>query len=255
MLSHFIFLGLFYSVLAVICVTLSMALFRAARDFRARRAEAICWQATFPDLPASERTCRHEFSGEFNHHTCDNAFDCRVCQTHAALAANGPSDGAPLTDRFYHRGHTWVHPEPDDTVTIGLDSLGESLVAHPDAIELPAAGSQIQVNGTGWHVSKRGAKVRILAPVDGQVIATGGEDHGWYLKVKPDGGKLDARHLLRGAEVRPWMTRETERLHAALAPVNQAPTMADGGTPVADIAAAVPEADWEAICGEIFLLP
>src|SRR5579862_2950379 len=127
MLSHFIFLGIFYAVLAVIAGTLSVSLSRAARDFRARRTEAIAWQATFPDLPARERTCRHQFTGEFKHRTCDQAFDCRECQTHAALIAKRPPEAAPPPretelwgmefplDRFYHRGHAWAHPEPDGT--------------------------------------------------------------------------------------------------------------------------------------------
>ena len=205
-------------------------MFRAIRDFRARRAEAICWKATFPDLPARERVCRHEFTGEFQQRTCDKAFDCRECQTHAALVAARHTPDAvsprreadvlglefPL-DRFYHRGHAWAHPEPDGTVTVGLDALGARLVAEPEAVELPAVGTHIQTNGTAWHVRKRGAIVRILSPVDGEVVATGGPQDGWYLKVNPDGGKLDARHLLRGAEIRPWITREMERLQAALA--------------------------------------
>ena len=268
MLSHIVFLGLFYTVLAVLSATVALSLFRAAQDFRARRAEAICWQATFPDLPARERVCRHEFTGEFPNRTCDKAFDCRECQTHAALVANRPSDAAPLPrearqgdvfglefplDRFYHRGHAWAHPQPDGTVTVGLDALGARLVAEPDAIELPAVGSHIQTNGAAWHVRKRGADVRILSPLDGEVVATSDSQNGWYLKVKPDGGQLDARPLLRGAEIRPWIAREMERLQSALAPANQAPTMADGGVPVDDIAASYPKADWDAVCAEIFL--
>ena len=270
MLSHVIFLGLFYTVLAVLSATVALSLFRAAQDFRVRRAEAICWQATFPDLPARERVCRHEFTGEFAHRTCDKAFDCRECQTHAALVAERPPDAAPLSreahqgeifglefplDRYYHRGHAWAHPQPDGTVTVGLDALGARLVAEPDAIELPAVGSHIQTNGAAWHVRKRGADVRILSPLDGEVVATSDSQNGWYLKVKPDGGQLDARPLLRGAEIRPWIAREMERLQSALAPAGQAPTMADGGVPVDDIAASYPAADWDAVCSEIFLQP
>lgn len=33
------------------------------------------------------------------------------------------------------------------------------------------------------------------------------------------------------------------------------PTLADGGVPVADIGAGYPEADWDAVCGEMFLEP
>jgi len=261
MLSHIIFLGLFWAVLLVVSASLALSLFRAARDFRTRRAEAICWQATFPDLPARERVCRHEFTGEFQHRVCDKAFDCRECQTHAALVAKRPpAAGGPDVfgldfplDRFYHRGHAWAHPEPDGRVTVGLDALGARLVAEPEAIELPAVGSHIQTNGAAWHVRKRGADVRILSPLDGEVVATGDAQDGWYLKVKPDGGQFDARHLLCGAEIRPWIAREMERLQAALAPAGEAPTMADGGVLVDDIAAGYPDADWDAVCSEIFL--
>jgi hypothetical protein len=255
MLSHFIFLGLFYTVLVIIGVTLAVAFVRAFEDFRARRAEAVCWQATFPDLPARDRVCRHEFTGEFKHRTCDRAFDCRECQQHAALVAQRPAEAGPAPERYYHRGHTWVQPEPDGTVTVGLDPLGESLTAQPDALELPEAGARVQVSGPGWYVRKRGARLRILAPLDGEVVATGGTDQGWYLKLKPLDSTFEMRHLLRGAEVQPWMTREMERLHGALAPAGQVPTMADGGAPVPDIATAVSREDWEAICGDILLLP
>ena len=264
MLSHVIFLGLFFAVLAAIAFSLALSLWRAGRDFGGRRIEAIRWHATFPDLPARERVCRHEFTGEFQHRTCDKAFDCRECQTPAALIAKHAPEAAtardaevlgldfPL-DRFYHRGHAWAHPEPDGTVTVGLDALAARLVAEPDATELPSVGTHIQTNGTAWHVRKRGADVRILSPLDGEVVATGGSQHGWYLKVKPDGGQLDARHLLRGAEIRPWIAREMERLQSALAPANQAATMADGGVPMDDIAAGYPDADWDSVCSEIFL--
>jgi len=262
-LSHIIFLGLFYLVLTVVAATVALSLWRAAGDFRARRAEAVCWQATFPDLPARERVCRHQFTGEFPQRICERAFDCRECQTHAALVAEGPPEGGeadifgldfPL-DRFYHRGHAWARPEPDGTVTVGLDPLGARLVAEPEMIELPAVGSHIQANGAAWHVRKRGADVRILSPLDGEVVAKADPPNGWYLRVKPDGGQLDARHLLRGAEIRPWIAREMERLQSALAPANQAPTMADGGVPMDDIAAGYPDADWDAVCSEIFLQP
>ncbi len=43
-------------------------------------------------------------------------------------------------------------------------------------------GTHIQVTGAAWHMRKPEAL------------------HGWYLKLKPDGGQFDARHPLRGAE-------------------------------------------------------
>jgi glycine cleavage system H lipoate-binding protein len=141
-------------------------------------------------------------------------------------------------------------------VTIGLDELGQRVLGDPDAIDLPQPGAHIEANGTAFRVHKRDADVRVLSPVDGEVVETGGPGRGWYLKVKPAANdELAFRHLLRGAEVKPWLMREMERLQLALAVEGAAPTLADGGVPVADIAAGYPKTDWDAVCGEIFLEP
>ncbi len=139
-------------------------------------------------------------------------------------------------DRFYHRGHTWAKPETDGTITIGLDDLGARLIGKPDEIALPAVGTQVRANGTGWRVKKQRNDLRVLSPVDGEVIETGGPDKGWYLRVKPNGGADDnMRHLLRGAEIRPWIMREIERLQLALAPEGIGMSLAARGGPVEDL--------------------
>ena len=159
-------------------------------------------------------------------------------------------------DRLYHRGHTWAHPEPDGTVTIGLDDLGARLLGTPDEVILPEPGTQVRTNGTAFRVRRREADVRILSPVDGEVVETGGTDQPYFLRVKPIAGAMDMRHLLRGAEVKPWLMREMERLQLALTMEGASvPSLADGGVPVQDIAAAYPRTDWDAVCGEMFLNP
>lgn len=257
-MAHLIFMGAFYSVLAVVAATLLFALWRSKRAMP--HVEEICWHSDFHDLPASDRVCRHVLTGELRRRECPNAFDCRTCQTHARMKkADAPVQieeevfgmSFPL-DRFYHRGHTWARVEPDGAVTVGLDELGKRLIGAPDAVDLPAPGVRVHANGTAFRVKKRDADVRILSPIDGAVIETGGADRGWYLKVRPD--NLDVTHLLRGSEIRPWMMREMERLQLALS-AEGAPTLADGGVPVADIAASYPKTDWDAVCGEMFLHP
>jgi hypothetical protein len=265
--GHVLFLGAFYSVLVVVAATLIAAARRARRDLLALRVEEIGWHADFHELPARDRFCRHVLSGELQSRECPNAFDCRHCETHALLIERHPVEWPPEPeedlfgmafplDRFYHRGHTWAHPEPDGTVTVGLDELGLRLLGTPDAVELPQPGSHVEANGTAFRVHKRDANVRVLSPVDGEVVETGSADRGWYLKVRPAAGdELQFRHLLRGAEVRPWLMREMERLQLALVTEDGVPTLADGGVPVADIAASYPQADWDAVCGEMFLEP
>jgi hypothetical protein len=266
-IASYIFLGAFYTVLVVVVTTVLKALWRARRDLGKGKVEDIRWHSDFHDLPAADRACRHVLTGEFKRRECPNAFDCRECATHAKLVAVHPPAPAsssedeifgmsfPL-DRLYHRGHTWARPEADGTVTVGLDDLGSRLLGTPDAVDLPAPGSQIRTNGTAFRVHRREADVRILSPVDGEVVETGGVDRGYFLRVKPVAGAFDLRHLLRGAEVKPWMMRELERLQLALTMEGaRVPSLADGGVPVADIAAAYPNTDWDAVCGEMFLEP
>jgi len=265
--GHIIFLGAFYSVLAVVAATVIAAARRSRRALLEHRVEEIGWHSDFHDLPARDRVCRHVLTGEFRSRVCPHAFDCRQCETHAKLIERRPvalsdTPGEDLfgmtfpLDRFYHRGHAWAQPQPDGTVTIGLDELGQRLLGIPDAVDLPQPGARVEANGTAFRVHKRDADVRVLSPVDGEVIETGSEDRGWYLKVKPTANdELEFRHLLRGAEVKPWLMREMERLQLALSAEGAAPTLADGGVPVADIAACYPKTDWDAVCGDMFLEP
>jgi hypothetical protein len=262
--GHIIFLGAFYTVLVIVATTVINALWRSRRDLKRMRVESIRWHSDFHELPTADRVCRHVLTGEFRERTCPNAFDCRECEVHGKWIAKHPVAAGeaeedifgmlfPL-DRYYHRGHTWARAEADGTVTVGLDELGSRLLGTPDTVELPAPGTRIEANGTAFRVHKRDADVRVLSPVDGEVIETGGPAAGWYLKVRPAAaGEAGLRHLLRGAEVKAWLMREMERLQLALVAEGAAPTLADGGEPVADIAASYPEADWDAVCGEMFL--
>lgn len=258
-----LFLGAFYTVLTVVVATLVSALLRARRTVAAQQTEDVRWLSTFHDLPAGDRLCRHVLTGEFLHRECPNAFDCRRCETHANLMASRPPGvsedggeevfGMPFPhDRFYHRGHTWVRPESDGTVTVGLDELGRRLLGTPDRVELPPPGAKLQTNGTAFHIYKRNADVRLLSPVDGEVVEPGAPGCDWYLRVKPEKNGFDLRHLLVPCEVKPWLLRELEHLQLTLS-AEGVPALADGGVPVEDIAASCPDSDWDAVCSEMFL--
>jgi hypothetical protein len=259
-----IFMGAFYTVLAIVGATVIMAVLRSRRALREEKAEKMRWRSDFGQLRAAERECRHNLTAEMPGRLCPHAFDCRECEPHAKFVAKHPAArlaeaeeevfgmAFPL-DRLYHRGHAWMRREPDGAVTVGLDDLGRRLLGSPESVTLPQPGQRVTANGTAWRACKRNAEVRVLSPVDGEVLETGGAGCEWLLKVKPD--NQNTTHLLRPHEVRPWLMREMERLQLALAAEGAAPTLADGGTPVADIAAAYPDADWDAVCGEMFLNP
>jgi glycine cleavage system H lipoate-binding protein len=261
--GHVIFLGAFYAVVMVILATLIRALSRTRRDFRLAKAAAIQWREDFHDLAPRDRRCRHELNGEVDSRLCENGFDCRSCATHpvfekAAKAQTAFPRGNPFAfpfplDRQYHRGHTWVRPEADGTLEVGLDELGARLIGAPERIDLPQVGRRVYANGTGWSVRRNGASVRVLAPMDGTVVATGGPEQGWYLKLRPDMPEPNTRHLLRDGEAVRWMSRELDRLQLLTA--GPCPALADGGAPVADIGAVLPKNEWGAVCGAVLLEP
>lgn len=258
--GHVLFLSIFFAVVLILAATVLIAARRTARDLRTGRAAAICWQADFAELPESERRCRHELAGRVERRTCPNAFDCRHCPDYARFASIAPVADCTTfglnypTDRFYHRGHTWVRAEEDGAFTVGLDDIADRLIGRPDTVNLPAAGSEIETNGTAWQMTKNGKDVRVRAPLDGTVVATGGYEQGWYLKLRPR-GNADLRHLLRGAEVNGWLGAELERLQIHLAQPDAAPSLADGGILMRGLMDAIPDADWDTALAATFLEP
>ncbi len=260
--GYLIFLGVFFTVLTVILVTLATAVYRMNREIRRLKVDAIRWKSEFHDLPAADRACRHQLTGEFKDRVCEVGFDCGQCVTHAKLVQKHPVAAAEDSevggieipaDRMYHRGHTWVRQEEDGTVTVGLDALGTRLFGEPDKIDLPQSGAKLHTNAPAWIMRRGDLAVRVLAPVDGEVVETGGAGKDFYLRLKPLGEKMETAHLLRGAEVKPWISRELERLQIMLAPAAVGASLADGGVPVADMPKAMPEANWETVWAEMFL--
>lgn len=263
--GHAIFLGIFYLVLGIVLSTLSVALLRGWRRVRQERFEALRWHCDFEDLPPEARSCRHALTGEAPGRMCQKGFECRRCAEHFDFVALRAYDPAPGADeivagfrvpegRLYHRGHTWVRREDDGTVTVGLDDLGTHLLGRPDKMLLPPVGEKLAVHGEGWQAKRQGAWVRIMSPVDGVVVAHGGAEDDWILRIRPD-EKASLAHLFEVAEARPWMMREVERLHGLLSDVKVGATLPDGGLPVDDLAIAIPKERYDAVCGLMFLEP
>jgi hypothetical protein len=260
---HLVFFGALYSVLAAVAATLALALLRAHADLRRERAAAITWHADFEELPASARACRHQMTGEAADRVCTNGFDCGRCAEHRRLEAlrRDRPDGAcsrfgfdlPL-DRLYHRGHTWVRPEPDGTLSVGLDDFARRLVGSPGRVELPEVGRRLLRNGPLARVDTRGHDVRVLAPVDGTVVASGGEGAAFTLRLAPE-GEPDLRHLMWGAEATAWARRELERMQQALGTPALGVALADGGELVPDVGAALPADRYDELLGEMLLDP
>lgn len=262
--GHILFLSLFFAVALTIFLTVASAIRRTVRDFHTHQAANLCWHADFAELPERDRRCRHELAGRVISRTCDNTFDCRHCEKYsqfAVLPATGNVHSFGLevpSDRYYHRGHTWVKAEEDGSVTVGLDELAGHLIGTPDSVKLPAVGDELDLNQTAWRMQKNGRQIEVRAPIEGTIVAVGGPKQDWYLKIRPRfdlHDPLTLRHLLRGAEVRGWLARELERLQLQLRAPNTPPALADGGALLPDLMDAIPEANWDTVLADTFLQP
>ena len=255
---HVVFLTIFGLVLVTVFSTLIWSLFRTASDLRANRATEVCWRDNFSQLPESERHCRHELSGRVIHRVCPNAFDCRHCELYEAFAAmpvpvRSLNAGVNYSDTLlYHRGHTWVRPEDDGTFTIGLDEFADHLIGQPDTVKFPRKGSDIQNDSVAWRMTKNGHEIRVRAPLDGTILATGGPQVGWYLRVKPR-DPVDLRHLLQGPEVAGWLSSEMDRLQIQLRQPDSEPALADGGMLMPELMDTVRHSNWDEVLAATFL--
>lgn len=256
--THIIFLSLFFAAVTVIFATFVSAIWRTSSDFRERRATKIWWRKNFAELPETERRCRHQLAGRVLARTCDNAFDCCECVSYpkfAGLPVQAPSKnvGVEYSDKLlYHRGHTWIRPEPDGTYVIGLDEFAKHLIGSPDSVVLPERMEDLESEGIAWRITKNGHEIRVRAPLSGTVISTGGPDKEWYVKLLPH-GKVNLRHLLRGPEVQGWLAAEMDRLQLQLLVPGEEACLADGGTLMPDLMDAEPEADWDNVLASTFL--
>ena len=259
---HVTFLLVFFSVFVIVVTTVITALRRTQQDEQQNRMDAIQWHCDFEDLAPAARVCRHELNGDVKHRVCDNEFDCRSCKVHPLLSARQTK--TPLLQfevygftmppyRMYHRGHTWVQQEDDGTYKVGIDDFGTRIIGKPYSVELPAVGTQLSVNGKGIMVKKPNAAIRLLSPIDGEVIEHGDAEKGWYLKVRPNNSSNVVAHLLKSEEVPNWILREMERLQISFSTSGVGATLADGGELVPDFHKHFPKADWDGILGQMFL--
>jgi hypothetical protein len=153
---------------------------------------------------------------------------------------------------LHHVGHTLLRPLAGGTLKISLDDLGTRLLGRPDRMRLPYIGQRITEGANAVKLWRKQAAVTILAPVSGTVVATGGHDDKWYLRVLPDATPVEGGNLMGGTRAGSWLTAEIDKLQAILSSEDLGLAMADGGEPLPDLPSAVPDADWQQIYSEMF---
>src|SRR5689334_23096005 len=85
-----LFLGAFYTVIAIVAATVGQAFLRTRRAMAGGEPERIRWLSEFHDLPQQARLCRYALTGETPRQACPIGFDCARCEIHAERVAARP---------------------------------------------------------------------------------------------------------------------------------------------------------------------
>lgn len=163
---------------------------------------------------------------------------------------------------FYHPGHTWIMPQGNKTVRIGLDDFGRRLVDGIRKVGLPRKGSIVR-EGTAAVQLDCGKKcANLLSPVNGVVTAVNDAltEEGWALERDPYGkGWLFAaevpdqhfKSLPTGSTAMEWLRAEAGRLSVFLHG-ELGVTVTDGGELIRTPPRTLSEDQWENLVSAFF---
>ena len=165
----------------------------------------------------------------------------------------------------YHFGHCWLMRERKNLVRVGADEFAAALLGKVERIELPKPGQWIRQGQKILSFVRDGQKTEMVSPTEGEVKEINSEvldnpsmlrsdpyGKGWLVAVHVPDEENTGRNLVPKGLIREWMREAVERLYARQ-PMLAGAVAADGGRPVDDLTAGLPDAQWKEITGEFFL--
>jgi|GEM_PF-865038 len=165
------------------------------------------------------------------------------------------------SDLFYSRGHSWVRPERDGAVRVGLDDLAAHLVGRVDAVEMPEPGEHVRRGRPALRLIRDGESVKVRSPMDGEVVvvnqsvvdmpdvlSTQPYGDGWLLAIRPEVSEANLSGLMFGSIARRWERSEAARLGEICRGRMEMATAADGATLAHDALAGGHQSSCRMVC-------
>lgn len=243
---------------------------RAGKKLKGKKSKIVLWKDKLMGMPLSKRPCIHHMKGRIEFRSCTNEYSCGNCDfdqyfndqfsVHAMMnpvnLLNVSGFNIPQ-GYYFHRGHTWVKIEEDNSVRIGIDDFALRLMGPLSSIEAPLMGKKI-THGEAAILVKRGDhRAEMLAPVSGVVMAINPElrdegslandspySEGWVMKVEPDNIREEIKDLMINNETDDFIKSQTDMLYDMVEEVS-GPLAADGGYLTSDIFGNLPELGWD----------
>jgi len=166
-------------------------------------------------------------------------------------------------DVALHPGHTWARMLADGTVAVGLDDLGHRLVGPVDRVVLPRPGEAVEQGAAAVRLDAAGKSVKLVSPVDGEVVAYNAAlpsqgapvepyGDGWLFKVRPSNWRRSRAQLIEGQAARDWVEEQARLLEARLARQPAGALLQDGGAPIHGIAREIDPEHWDDLARQFF---
>jgi len=248
------------------------------RAMEKKPEKTVSWREVYRKKPYNQKECRHMLSGKIQFRLCGNSYQCHACefdqmleeeQRHMPVAKAVPHvvSGFQVADGYYyHRGHSWARVEHGGLVRVGMDDFSMRLLGYLSEFRLPKLGAPVHQTETGWSVRREEKVARLLAPMEGVVVATNYkvlEDpdlakkdpygDGWLLMVEPRELKRNLKNLLLDQEAELWVKAEAAKLEEMVMGPYGMPLAATGGEVVEDIVGSVNHLGWDDLVHEFLL--
>jgi len=190
----------------------------------------------------------------------------------AVVAATPPVEAADYVYGFhvpenvrYHPGHGWAMRERKNIARVGIDDFAAHIAGKIESIELPKPGQWLRQGQRSWKVTRNGQTAEMVSPLEGEVLEVNPDvvkdpsllrrdpyGQGWLMTLHVPDEEGTSRNFIPRDLVRGWMENVAERLYARQ-PEFAGAVAADAGTPVEDIAEALPGTNWQELTNEFFL--
>ena len=242
-----------------------------------KKAGIISWQEAMRSKPASRRVCRHTLTGRIGYRICAYDYECNACDFDQFFEDQWEiSVPIQLVDAprvrgyrvpegfYYHDGHAWAKIENAGKVRIGLDDFGLKLVGPLEKLELPQVGYEINKNAASWSLYRQGNEAKILAPIDGIVLAVNPKirqrpelsydepyEDGWVMVVQAASLKKNVKELHAGEGAQKFIENESDVLFK-MVEAEVGPLPADGGAIVSDVYGNLPALGWDNLAKTFF---
>ena len=168
-------------------------------------------------------------------------------------------------DVYYHRGHTWVKLDEENTMRIGLDDFTQQVMGDIEGIAIPSPGGELSQGQVAWRVRHGKLKLNQLAPLGGTVVEVNEElkkdptlanrspyKEGWILKIRTKGLNKQMPELMDSLQFKAHFDQDKATFMSSFSDHALGAVYGDGGEVIKGAATTLDERTWKILVEQLF---